>query len=413
VKRKQPRSSTGAASARPASNGRGARASQAIASTPDAERAVSPVLLTAVGRVVAGVKGTVRDAAELGDVATLANLLAGAVHDIQGNPQAPIDDRLHSARARRVLDLLRTELINCLTDARDSVTEVRDILVAMESLRGTMELMGTRPFAGGLWGTDGLDLLVAIAHDLRSPLTSVLFLAETLQRGQSGPVNDVQHRQLGLIYGAALGLSSVASDVIELARGGAQLMEKEPTPFSVVTVLESVRDIVRPIAEEKQLAVRLQPLEGDQRMGHPVALSRVLLNLTTNALKFTAVGHVEISCREIGPDRVQFSVRDSGRGIDPAIVSSLYQPLRNGGGRGGQAFSQTGLGLAMCRALVEAMGSELNVETRRGWGTRFYFDLTLPPCPAPGEEPVPSPAQKVRTPRTYRTPVGAQRLLKA
>ena len=374
---------------------------------------MSPVLLTAVGRVVAGVKGTVRDSVEVGDVAALAKLVAGAVHEIQGNPQALIDDRLHSTRARRILDLLRGEVISCLTDGRESLSDIRDILIAMESLRQTMEFHGIRPFAGGLWGTDGLDLLVAIAHDLRSPLTSVLFLAETLQRGQSGPVNDVQHRQLGLIYGAALGLSSVASDVIELARGGSQLMEKEPTPFSVVTVFDSVRDIVRPIAEEKQLAVHLVPPAVDQRMGHPVALSRVLLNLTTNALKFTAVGHVELSSREIGPDRVEFSVRDSGRGIDPAIVSSLYQPLRNGGGRGGQAFSQTGLGLAMCRALVEAMGSELNVETRRGWGTRFYFDVTLPPCPIPGSVPVAAPTSKVRTPRTYRAPVGAQRLLKA
>src|SRR4029077_11511811 len=148
-----------------------------------------------------------------------------------------------------------------------------------------------------------------------------LFLAETLQREQSGPVNEVQRRQLGLIYAAALGLSSVASDVIELARGGDQLMEKEPTPFSVTAMLESVRDIVRPIAEEKRLAVRLLPPNVDYRMGHPVALSRVLLNLTTNALKFTREGYVEIVTQETGPLRIQFAVRDSGRGIDPEIVS--------------------------------------------------------------------------------------------
>ena len=374
---------------------------------------MSPVLLTAVGRVVAGVKGTVRDAAELGEVAALGDLLAGAIRDVQANPLATIDERLYSVRARRILDLLRSEVIRCLTDTRDAPADIPEILAAMEHVRERMERTGARPFAGGLWGTDGLDLLVAIAHDLRSPLTSVLFLAETLQRGQSGPVNDVQHRQLGLIYGAALGLSSVASDVIELARGGAQLMEKEPTPFSVVTVFDSVRDIVRPIAEEKQLAVRLLPPQVDQRLGHPVALSRVLLNLTTNALKFTTVGHVELSAQELGPTRVQFAVRDSGRGIDPAIVNSLYQPLRNGAGRSEHAFSQTGLGLSMCRALVEAMGSELNVETRRGWGTRFYFELTLPPCPLQGEAPLPAPASKTRAARTYRAPVGAQRLLKA
>src|SRR4029077_14935877 len=74
----------------------------------------------------------------------------------------------------------------------------------------------------------GLDLLVEVIHDLRSPLTSILFLAETLQRGQSGDVNDVQRRRLGLIYSAALGLSSVVSDAIELARGGQELADRDP-----------------------------------------------------------------------------------------------------------------------------------------------------------------------------------------
>ena len=85
----------------------------------------------------------------------------------------------------------------------------------------------------GCPGPDGLELVVEVAHDLRSPLTSILFLAETLQRARSGPVNPVQERQLGLIYSAAFGLSSVASDVIELARGGDRLVDLDPIPFSV------------------------------------------------------------------------------------------------------------------------------------------------------------------------------------
>jgi len=215
-------------------------------------------------------------------------------------------------------------------------------------------------------------------------------------------VNDLQRRQLGLIYGAALGLSSIASDVIELARGGDQLMEKQPTPFSVTAVLESTRDIVRPIAEEKKLSVRLLPPRTDYRMGHPVALSRVLLNLTTNALKFTSQGYVEIIAEDVDPVGVQFAVRDSGKGIDlDAVGKGLFQPLRRGIGRRGHAFSQTGLGLAMCRTLVEAMGSELKVETRRGWGTRFHFQLDLPPC---GEPRSVEPTQPAAPPKALDEP---------
>ena len=249
----------------------------------------------------------------------------------------------------------------------------------MERMREAIEPGWAQDFTARLSGPDGLELLVQIAHDLRTPLTSILFLAETLQRGQSGPVTEVQRRQLGLIYGAALGLSSVASDVIELTRGGDQLVEKEPEPFSVSGVLQSVRDIVWPIAEEKGLSLRLLPPPTDQRLGHPIALSRVLLNLTTNALKFTDEGYVEIVTRETAPTGVEFAVRDSGKGIDPAVVNSLYEPFRQSAGGRRLCFSDTGLGLTMCRKLVQAMDSELHVETRPAWGTRFYFEVDLPP----------------------------------
>jgi signal transduction histidine kinase len=147
-------------------------------------------------------------------------------------------------------------------------------------------------------------------------------------------------------------------------------------------MLESLRDIVRPIAEEKRLTVRLLGPTHDQRMGQPVALSRILLNLTTNALKFTDEGYVEIVAQEVeGGNRVEFAVRDSGRGIPPDKITTLFQPLRKESGRRGQLFSQTGLGLTICRRLASALKSELKVESRTGWGTRFYFEVDLPISP--------------------------------
>ena len=119
----------------------------------------------------------------------------------------------------------------------------------------------------------------------------------------------------------------------------------------------------------------------DQRRCHPVAHSRILLNLTTNALKFTDEGYVEIVAQEVGgadSARIEFAVRDSGRGIPQDKITTLFQPLRKESGRRGQLFSQTGLGLTICRKLATAMKSELKVESRIGWGTRFYFELELP-----------------------------------
>src|SRR4029078_10289607 len=101
-------------------------------------------------------------------------------------------------------------------------------------------------FADRLTGPDGLELVVELAHDLRSPLTSILFLGETMKRGRSGPVTPRQERQLGLIYSAAFGLSSVASDVIELARGGDRLGDPAPLSLSDPATPEWARVTVTP-----------------------------------------------------------------------------------------------------------------------------------------------------------------------
>jgi signal transduction histidine kinase len=236
--------------------------------------------------------------------------------------------------------------------------------------------------ASRLAGPNGLELVVEMAHDLRSPLTSILFLTESLRKGGNSLISESQRRQLGLIYSAALCLCTTANDVLELARGGDRLAEKEPSPFSIAELLDSVRDMVQPIAEEKRLPLYLKRVLPDRRLGHARPLSRVLLNLTTNALKFTDQGCVEIGARSIDATRVEFAVRDTGPGIDPAALRALYQPFPKHPSELRNHLSTSGLGLAICRKLVTAMGSELRVSTRPGQGTRFFFQLDLPPAAA-------------------------------
>ena len=343
---------------------------------------VPPAILQAAARqVVAQWRRDLGDPPASAAVADLMVILAASILETQITSAPVIDQRAHTDLGRRLLELLRVEVERGWKANGVADSELPPLLIAIERVRAAIEPTEQQSFAAQLAGADGSEILVEVAHDLRSPLTSILFLAETLQRGQSGPVNDVQRRQLGLIYTAALGLSSVASDIIDLTRSD-MLIEPGPVPFSMAGVLDSLRDIVRPMAEEKQLALRLLPPLVDERMGHPVALSRVLLNLTTNALKFTERGYVEIVAQDVGLNRVEVSVRDSGKGIDPAIVATLYDPLPKTAGREGRLFSETGLGLTICRKLAHALGSELRVETRPGWGTRFFLELDLPPCPS-------------------------------
>jgi signal transduction histidine kinase len=129
--------------------------------------------------------------------------------------------------------MMRSQLTAALAQPRGTVDggEVVRLFGAIEQVARALEPDWAQYFSDRLSGPDGLELVVEVAHDLRSPLTSILFLAETIQRGRSGPLTPVQERQLGLIYSAAFGLSSVASDVIELARGRRPAGGSRPDPL--------------------------------------------------------------------------------------------------------------------------------------------------------------------------------------
>lgn len=273
-------------------------------------------------------------------------------------------------------------LENLEADDSADKADVMRILRGVDRVRQLVEPDWDRYFSSQISGPDGLNLVLEVAHDLRSPLTSIRCLAETIERGQSGPVTELQRRQLRLIYSASHGLGSMATDVIEMARRGDVLVDGELVPFSLSELLGGVADMVRPIADEKGLTFSFQKLPTDQRIGLPFALSRILLNLVTNALKFTDEGGVEVRLRATSISRVELSVVDTGRGIPAEAIPDLFRPFRRStarAGRSGYLFSGTGLGLALCRKLIRAMGSELMFDTQPGVGTRFYFETELPP----------------------------------
>ncbi|MGH7476888.1 MAG: sensor histidine kinase [Longimicrobiales bacterium] len=315
---------------------------------------------------------------ELGRV---VDALEDALHDDATPQMAPVRNPI---LRRRLLELLHSEVLELWTEQADETPGAERPWLALIRV-----LTNSRRQLDPEWGQDiptllaspdGLRLVAEIAHDLRSPLTAVLFLSDTLRRGHSGPLSEPQLRQMGLIYSATLGLIEVASDMIELARGGEHLSARDVVPFSIRETLESVRGIVEPLAEEKHLQLRLRGAEPDSRMGHPIALNRVLLNLSTNALKFTDHGSVEVMAEVVDRQRLRWSVRDTGPGIPEEARDSLYVPFRVRADSG-YHFSGTGLGLTIARRLVRAMGSELSYESSPDWGTRFYFDIEAPPTP--------------------------------
>jgi signal transduction histidine kinase len=286
--------------------------------------------------------------------------------------------------ATQMLDRLRDAFIEELDDVRVALKagELSLALRAFDLVRREMEGDETQRFVAELRSGNALDLLVEIAHDMRSPLTAILMLCQMVRRALTQSADGVQARQLSLVYSAAFGLNALVNDVIALARDGDRLIDPDPVPFSMSGLMNSVAGIIRPIAEERKLALVLDTQTIGWRVGQPIALSRVLLNLASNALKYTQAGEVAISAVELAPTHVRFDIRDTGPGIPPDVMPALFEPfVRRSPTARSRRFSRTGLGLTICRKLLRDMGSELRVETAPGKGTRFFFELTLPVAP--------------------------------
>ena len=229
-----------------------------------------------------------------------------------------------------------------------------------------------------LVGIDGLEYLIEFVHDMRSPLNSLLLLADRLQQGWSGPLTPLQIRQLRLIYAAAHALNTVTTNALQMTRERDLLEEPEARAFSVTKLLSEVQDVVRTLAAQKGLEVSFIRPNVDRRLGHPIELHRILLNLVTNALKFTRAGAISVSVVDRDATHVEFAVQDTGPGIHSSAQETLFQPFRRSSGARGATFSSTGLGLAITQRLVSALGGQLEYETAVDKGTRFFFTLQLP-----------------------------------
>jgi signal transduction histidine kinase len=283
--------------------------------------------------------------------------------------------------AVRILDRLQRELVGRLVAAPacDPACALR-LLGAVATVQSAYEEIdaGRHDFQH-LSGREAVGLLVEVAHDMRSPLSAVLFLVDMLRTGRSGAVSALQARQLALVYGAAFGLSQLATDLIDHVHGQERLIDRHPVPFSIAEMLNSVRDIVAPMAEEKGLSVRVAAPCEDARLGFPVALHRILLNLASNAVKYTPHGGVGLEASEVSAARLRFTATDTGPGMPRRVVSQLFEPFRSTPGAELPSFSGSGLGLSISKRLVTLLGGDLRVVTAPGKGTRFSFELDLPP----------------------------------
>ena len=276
-----------------------------------------------------------------------------------------------------LVDLLEDELLAVWRKGDTPAAQVLQTVGRLRIVRRTIESRFQQLPGAPLVGVDGLEFLIEFVHDLRSPLNSLILLADRLQQGWSGPLTPLQLRQLRLIYAAGHALNTVTNNALQMSREWDQLEEIEPRPFSVTKLLSEVQEMVRTLATQKGLEINFIRPNVDRRLGHPIELQRILLNLVTNALKFTRAGSITVSASDRDETHVEFAVQDTGPGIHAGAQETLFQPFRRSSG-GRATFSATGLGLAISQRLVSALGGTLEYETAASKGTRFFFTLDLP-----------------------------------
>jgi signal transduction histidine kinase len=226
------------------------------------------------------------------------------------------------------------------------------------------------------------EFLANMSHELRTPLNAIIGFSEVLAERMFGDVNDKQAEYLQDILESGRHLLSLINDILDLSKIEAGRMELEPADFDLPSAIENALTLVRERASRRGITLgsaideRLGLLRGDERK-----VKQVLLNLLSNAMKFTPEGgRIDVGARRDG-EVAEVSVADTGIGIAPADQEAVFEEFRQVGTAERKAEG-TGLGLALSRKFVELHGGKIWVRSELGHGSTFTFTLPVRPWPA-------------------------------
>jgi signal transduction histidine kinase len=235
--------------------------------------------------------------------------------------------------------------------------------------------------------------LATVTHELRTPLHSIISYGSLLLDGYvDGELTAEQQEHLSFIVRRAEDLSRLVDDMLDLSKIEADRLEVNLEALELAKSLQDVVNELKQLAGSKGLYLNLE-MEDDLPMvlADSHRIRQVVLNLVSNALKFTEQGGVTIRCEMLERyDMLRVSVIDTGIGISPAALDYIFEAFRQADGSTTRRFGGTGLGLTIARKLIELQGGEVAVESAVGQGSTFSFTL-----------PIATPA-RIRTPAFTR-----------
>ena len=228
------------------------------------------------------------------------------------------------------------------------------------------------------------EFLANMSHEIRTPMNAIVGMTHLLA---ATPLNEKQRNYVEKAEHSAKLLLSIIDEVLDFSKIDAGRLLFESIIFSLPKVVKHVEDMLFQAAHSKNLKLRFSLCEGlpEFLVGDPVRLEQVLLNITSNAIKFTDMGGVSVHVERVGKVEendgqveLLFTVSDTGIGMTSKQVGNLFKPFTQADSSISRKYGGTGLGLAISRSLVETMNGHIWCESKPGLGSRFYFMVRLP-----------------------------------
>ncbi len=233
--------------------------------------------------------------------------------------------------------------------------------------------------------------LARMSHELRTPLAAIIGLTDLALTTEleEEPLEYIQKAR-----SSATHLLTILNDILDFSKVEAGEMTLEKIPLSLQELIAEVERYASVLVLEKKVVLKTEVDMGGEalhRLGDPLRIKQVLLNLTSNAIKFTPDGEVRVSAHAAGADSVRFEVSDTGMGMTPEFAEQVFEPFRQAEESTQRRFGGSGLGLAICRELAGLMGGTVEVESELGVGSKFILTVPLPAaeaaaCTVDGEE---------------------------